>query len=122
MKDLPEKTRECINRAIRQTAFEVMRTAQGLVRRISGDLAGSIIYYVGPTAIFGKVGLEEKDIASRGGQSSHRHPNVYGIWSEFGRAGQEAHPFMRPAAEAHRNTYIAKLQAEGKVLERLMAK
>jgi hypothetical protein len=53
-----------------------------------------------------KVGILDRDVPGRGGKNTaHRNPSVYGPWSEYGRPGQRAKPFMRPSADGQRRDH-----------------
>lgn len=69
-----------------------------------------------------KVGILDRDVASRGGtNSAHRNPAVYGAWSEFGRPGQRPQPFLRPSADGQRRDHGNRTIAALKSAERKLS-
>lgn len=83
------------------TAQLIRARARMAVRKRSGDLEKAIDFTGKGMEL--RVGIVDADVESRGGRNSaHRNPSVYGAWSEFGRKGQKAHPFLRPAADGQR--------------------
>ncbi len=99
-KQIPEIIKAPLERLKQKTAFAVKNRAQALAPRAEGDLVNAIAAQKkGNTWI---VGLLDVSLPSRGGNSAHQHPSVYGVWYEYGFKHRQIarHSFMRPAAES----------------------
>lgn len=103
-----EIRRQC-ERVCRDTAFRVMHLAKALAPRDKGDLI-RVIAAKGK-GLNWRVGLLDSAFPSRGGDSAHQHPWVYGVWYEYGFVTKKiaARPFMRPAAEAEADRHYEAL-------------
>lgn len=100
-----------VSRALEQTAKNVQRTAQRLAPRETGALARAI-QYTGK-GLNWRVGIDDAQLAGRGGSSAHQYPSVYGVWYELGFVTRniQAHPFMKPAADAEEQAHVARTEA-----------
>ena len=97
---IPEIIKGPLEKLKQKTAFAIKNRAQALAPRDKGDLVDAIsAQKKGNTWI---VGLLDVSLPSRGGNSAHQHPSVYGVWFEYGFKTRriERHSFMRPAAES----------------------
>lgn len=94
-----EVRRQC-ERVCQDTAFRIKHRAQTLAPRDRGDLVRAISAQ--GKGLNWKVGILDVALPSRGGNSAHQHPWVYGVWYEYGFVTRkiQARPFIRPAAEA----------------------
>lgn len=113
--------RQQIGRANRETASAIQSRAQSNAPRRTGDLANNISSQpLGRTGTGWSVGVLDVIIPSRGGRNSaHLNPSVYGVWYEFGFVTRKiaAHPFMRPAVDAERPAWDARMTAVAQALE-----
>lgn len=105
-----EVRRNC-ERVCQDTAFRVMHRAKALAPRDKGDLQRVIA--VKGKGLNWRVGLLDVSLPSRGGDTAHQHPWVYGVWYEYGFVTKriQARPFMRPAAEAEADRHLEALSA-----------
>lgn len=113
-----EVRRSC-ERVCQDTAFRVMHRAKALAPRDKGDLQRVIA--VKGKGLNWRVGLLDVAYPSRGGDTAHQHPWVYGVWYEYGFVTKriQARPFMRPAAEAEADGHLEALsQAVNSGLEK----
>jgi hypothetical protein len=91
----------------RTTAYAVKARAQGFAPRDKGDLINAISAQKSGQSWI--VGLLDVSLPSRGGNTAHQHPSVYGVWYEYGFTHRKIarHSFMRPAAEATTPEWLA---------------
>ena len=89
-----------VERVNRDTALAVSSRAKALAPRRTGDLANAISF--AGKGLRWLVGIEDRSYPSRGGNTAHQNPWVYGVWYEFGFVTRQIaqHPFMGPAADA----------------------
>lgn len=101
----PVAAREAINEAHEITAEQIVRNAQGRVRKRSGFLARSISYSLDKRAGTAKVGIE-KGLA------------FYGHFLEFGTIRMKAKPFLIPAVEVETPFHERRMRDAGSAIER----
>lgn len=116
-----EVRRRC-ERICQDTALRIKNRAQSLAPRDKGDLVRAIAAQ--GRGLNWRVGILDVRIPSRGGQSSHQHPWVYGVWYEYGFVTRNipAHPFMRPAADAEEERHYNEMsQAVNEAIDQVAA-
>ncbi len=116
-KQIPDLIQKPLNDLERKTAYAIQARARGLAPRDQGDLINAIsAQQKGKTWV---VGLLDVSIPSRGGNSAHQHPSVYGVWYEFGFTTRKIarHSFMNPAAEAELPHWETGLDALARQIE-----
>ena len=87
-------------RHTRDTAIRIADRARVGAPRDRGDLQAAIGW--DGSGLSYRVGIRDVTIPSRGGNSAHQNPWVYGVWYEYGFVTRNisTQPFMRPAADA----------------------
>jgi HK97 gp10 family phage protein len=96
LKQLPEDMRKGVKKALRESAMAVRKDARKRVAVRTKALRKSISFKVAKDGLSAKV-------------FPKKH---YGTWVEHGREGQEAQPFMRPAAEAERPRFPKRISKD----------
>lgn len=96
--------------ALDDTAQAIQVRARINVPRDTSDLARAI--QVGGRGLSRRVGLDDAAVGSRGGDTAHQHPWVYGMFVEFGLRVKHfaAHPFMGPAVDAETPQHNARVE------------
>lgn len=107
LKNAPKATRKLLTAMIKESVTAVAADARRIVHKREGDLANAIRVF--GQGISWRAGVEDENVPSRRrgpsagrgrGNTAHMNPYVYGRWEERGTSRTNAHPFMRPAAEA----------------------
>ncbi len=101
----------------RKTAYAVKSRAQSYAPRDQGDLVNAIAAQQrGKTWV---VGVLDVSLPSRGGNTAHQHPSVYGVWYEFGFTTRKIarHAFMGPASDAEAPHWESGLNALAREIE-----
>lgn len=101
----PEAARVHASSAVAASTFAVAQRARALVPVDTGLLKSAIESSRTVTGLTGTVGLSTRDA-------------FYWRFVEFGTRNMAARPFFRPAAEDERNTFIARFQNIGHLIER----
>ncbi len=99
-KQIPDVIQKPLDALEQRTAFAVKARARGFAPRDQGDLINAIeAQRSGKSWI---VGLLDVSLPSRGGNTAHQHPSVYGVWFEKGFTHRKIarHSFMEPARNA----------------------
>ena len=99
-------------REVLETARLIARLAKAKAPFDKGDLRNAITFEA--KGLNGKVGIDDRRIASRGGNNSaHLNPWVYGVWYEYGFVTRRisTQPYMRPAADAVEPSHVARMEA-----------
>lgn len=115
---LPDVAQARLGQAVETTAFQIVQRARANARRRSGTLADALDYAFNAKTGFAKVGVAQVtgDLGER--------PTHYAHLVEFGHGGPHAagpHPFMIPAVEAERTSFLQRCQAAGPAMERDLA-
>lgn len=115
LKEAPDQVKLLASDAVSKTAFAVAQRARRLVPvGATGRLKAAITS--SSTTTNGRVGL-----AAGGAGKGKVGPEVYWRFVEFGTRYAPARPFMRPAADAEADDYVARIRAIGPRLERDLA-
>lgn len=107
LKTAPDLVKDLASDAVLKTAFATAQRARALVPVRTGALKAAITSAA--TATNGRVGLS-------GGEAA-----FYWRFVEFGTRYMPARPFMRPAADAEADDYVARIRDIGPKLERDLA-
>jgi hypothetical protein len=102
----------------RDTAIRIAVRARALAPKDRGDLRANIVWE--GKGLNYRVGINDVSIPSRGGNSAHQNPWVYGVWYEYGFVHRniKTTPFMRPAADAEVDTHVQRMsEALGNALK-----
>ncbi len=121
-KQIPEAIQRPLGVLERNTAFAVKARAQALAPKDQGDLVNAIAaQQKGKTWV---VGVIDVSLPSRGGNSAHQNPSVYGTWYEFGFTTRKIarHPFMHPAADETLPYWERGLEALAREIENIMGR
>ena len=85
-----------------------LRDAIGITTKVDKELTG--------VALVGPKYSNKGDVSKAGKKETSQDPGVYVQWVEYGRAGMEPEPFMRPAYARTKDTAV---EAYAKVVESL---
>jgi hypothetical protein len=101
-----EALKNRVGAACEQTARNVQLAAQRFAPKDKGDLMRAI--KVAGKGLSWRVGVDNVTLRTRGGNSAHQNPSVYGVWYELGFVTRNiaAHPFMKPAADGEERAHV----------------
>lgn len=102
---LRAEVRVQLGRAAGDTARRVATRARSLAPQRTGTLASAINF--DGKDLHWRAGVEDRSYPSRGGNTAHQNPWVYGVWYELGFVTRKIarHAFMGPAADAELPAY-----------------
>lgn len=107
---ISESTKDKLGAAMKTTATAIQARARINAPAREGDLSRAI--KAEGKGLNWRVGIDDKDISSRGGRNSaHRNPSVYGVWYELGFKTRkiDSHPFMGPAVDTEEAAHDARV-------------
>lgn len=100
-----------LTKANRDTAVGVVFRARALAPRDTGDLQSAITF--DGKGLNWRAGIDDRSYPSRGGNTAHQNPWVYGVWYEMGFVTRKIarHQYMGPAADIEDPLHEARVTA-----------
>jgi HK97 gp10 family phage protein len=110
---VPEAAKRLAADAVAKSTFAIEQSARALAPRgLTGRLKASIVSRA--TATAGRVGIA----GSVSSSLTHKGPDTYWRYVEYGTVRVPARPFFRPAAEREKDPFIKRMRDIGPKLER----